>query len=280
MATLEGERPVTSAPAGARHTPFVGTKTTPLYIVCSPRRGIGKTLLSRLLIEFYDLDRRAVAPFDLADEGPQLADFMPERTTVADITDISGQMAFFDSLIADSNTVKVIDLSHRIFRNFFVVVQKINFFEEIRRSGVEPIVLFLVDQDPNSAQAYAILQRWFTNVPLLPVRNEAKGLPGRDAFPKVGAVPVSPDMWTLRAMSTALIDKPTFSFAKFWQKAMPNISDSVDDELRSWMKWIFFQFRQIELCQMCEDVLSMIETQGPSLAPTPRDAKSLDPHVA
>jgi len=155
----------------------------------------------------------------------------------------------------------------------------IAFFEEVRRHGIEPIMLFLVDQDPSSAQAYAILQRWFANVPLLPVRNEAKGMPDRDAFPKIGAVSVSPDMWTLRAMSTALIDKPTFSFAKFWQKAVPNISDSVDEELRSWMKWIFFQFRQIELCQMCEDVLSMIETPGAPLAPTPPPRDPLDPQT-
>src|SRR5262249_47708425 len=156
-----------------------------------------------------------------------------------------------------------------IFRNFFVVVQKITFFEEIRRRGVEPILLFLVDQDPNSAKAYEILQRWFPNVPLLPVRNEAKGMPGRGAFLKIGAGPAPRDMWTLRATAAALIDKPSFSFAQFWLKALPDIPDRLDDELRSWMKWIFFQFRQIELCQMCEDVLSMIETQGPSLAPTP-----------
>jgi len=55
----------------------------------------------------------------------------------------------------------------------------------------------------------------------------------------------------------------------------------VDDELRSWMKWIFFQFRQIELCQMCEDVLSMMETQGPPLAPTPpRPETRVDPQTS
>jgi hypothetical protein len=36
-------------------------KTTPLYVVCSPCRGVGKTLVSRLLTEFYVLDRRPVA---------------------------------------------------------------------------------------------------------------------------------------------------------------------------------------------------------------------------
>src|SRR6202166_3327339 len=76
-------------------------RSTPLYIICSPQRGVGKTLLARLLTEFYLVDARPVAAFDLADEGPQLADFLPGCTTIADIGDAPGQMALFDQIIAD-----------------------------------------------------------------------------------------------------------------------------------------------------------------------------------
>ena len=41
-------------------------KTTPLYVVCSPRRCVGKTLISRLLVEFYVVKDRPVVAFDLA----------------------------------------------------------------------------------------------------------------------------------------------------------------------------------------------------------------------
>ena len=51
---------------------------TPLYVVCSPRTRVGKTLVSRLLAEFYLVDYRHVVAFDLADEGPQLVDYLPE----------------------------------------------------------------------------------------------------------------------------------------------------------------------------------------------------------
>ena len=79
-------------------------KTTPLYVVCSPCRHVGKTLVSRLLSEFYIVNDRPVAAFDLADEGPQLADYLPDITTIADISDTRGQMAFFDRLRA-GNTI-------------------------------------------------------------------------------------------------------------------------------------------------------------------------------
>ena len=91
-------------------------KTAPLYVVCSPFRGVGKTLVARLLAEFYIVNDRPAAAFDLADEGPQLADYLPDITTVADIGDARGQMAFFDRLIADDVGARIVDLSHRVFK--------------------------------------------------------------------------------------------------------------------------------------------------------------------
>jgi hypothetical protein len=38
-----------------------------------------------------------VVAFDLADEGPQLVDYLPEITTIVDIRDIHGQVAFLIS---------------------------------------------------------------------------------------------------------------------------------------------------------------------------------------
>ena len=53
-------------------------------------------MVARLLTEFYVLKDRPVAAFDLADEGPQLADYLPKVTTIIDISDTRGQMALFD----------------------------------------------------------------------------------------------------------------------------------------------------------------------------------------
>src|SRR3981189_1541394 len=101
-------------------------KTPPLSGICSRQRGVGKPLLARLLAEFYLIDGRSVAAFDLADEGPQLADYLPRCTTIADISDASGQMALFDRIIADQKATKIIDLSHRTFKDFFTIAEKID----------------------------------------------------------------------------------------------------------------------------------------------------------
>jgi hypothetical protein len=264
MSIAPSERPAEVKPLVSREDLPASNEPTPLYVVCSPRRGVGKTLLSRLLIEFHDLKGRPVAAFDLADEGPQLADFMPDRTTVADISDIFGQMALFDSLISDSDVIKVIDLGHRSFRNFFIIAQKIGFFEEVRRHAIEPLLLFMIDPDPKSAEAYSTLQHWFKDVPLLPVRNHAvtKGMPCSNAFPNAGAVPVSPEIPVLGPSLKALVEQQSFSFAQFWGKALERFPARLDDELRPWMKRVFFQFRQIDNCLTSEDIQGGLEPAG------------------
>jgi hypothetical protein len=132
-------------------------KSTPLYVVCSPYRCVGKTLISRLLTEFYVLNDRPVAAYDLADEGPQLTDYLPQFTTVADIGDVFGQMAFFERLIADDEGANIIDLSHRMFHNFFTIVEEIGLFEEARRRSIEPLILFIVDPDPSRPRPMRVL---------------------------------------------------------------------------------------------------------------------------
>jgi hypothetical protein len=83
-------------------------------------------------------------------------------------------MTFFDRLIANDVGARIIDLSHRVFKNFFTVVQEIRFFEEARRRSIEPLILFIIDPDPRSAKAYGMLRHQLSQASLLPVRNQIK----------------------------------------------------------------------------------------------------------
>src|SRR5580704_843144 len=238
-----------------------GRKTTPLYVICSPQRSVGKTLLARLLAEFYLIDGRPLAAFDLADEGPQLADYLPHCTTIADISDAPGQMALFDRIIADRRATKIIDLSHRTFKDFFTIAEKIEFFAEARRQGIEPLILFMIDPGPKSAKAYSILRRWCAAAALLPVRNQlvARGIPYATSFPNGSTVNVSLEIPLLGSALKPLVEQPSFSFTDFWRTTPVSLPVRLDDELRAWIKRIFLQFREIELWLMCEDILSSLK---------------------
>jgi hypothetical protein len=238
--------------------------TTPLYVVCSPFRCVGKTLVSRLLTEFHIFDDRPVAAFDLADEGPQLADYLPQVTSLVDIGDILGQIAFFEQLIADSSTTRIIDLSHRVFKNFFTVVEEIGFFQEAQRRSIEPLILFIVDRDPKSPEAYASLRQRFTAASLLPVHNrtETSALWDCDAAPNAGTVLASLEIPLLGFARRARIDQQAFSFCELWRRGSVSLSGALDDELGDWVKGIFCQFRMLELALGCPNTSTRITSAG------------------
>jgi hypothetical protein len=251
----------------ARMHDRMGGRASHLVIVCSPRRHVGKTLLARLLVEFHVADGKPVVAHDLADEGPQLADFLPGLTAMAEVGSIRGQMALFDGLLGDRDAAQIVDVSHRTFGAFFTVAHKIGFFEEARRRAIEPVILFLPDPHPKSAEAYAMLRRWFPGTSLLPVRNQsvAKGIP-YDAFLNHSDVHIALELPLLASSSLkVVVDAPSFSFARFDHSRNPDKSSTpgwlpprLDDELRGWLKRIFRQFRELDLWLMQRQILTLL----------------------
>jgi len=244
---------------------------TPLYVVCSPRTRVGKTLVSRLLTEFCLVDDRQVAAFDLADEGPQLVDYLPAITTVVDIRDIRGQVAFFDQLITETTVAKVIDLSHRAFDNFFAIVREIGFFEEALSHSIDPLILYIIDpRDLNSAETYEMLRDQFSAAAsLLPVRNqiEASTNPDHDALPNADIAPAWLDIPFLNLSLKALVAQQSFSFSRFWRAPPSDLPISMDEELAGWVERVFSQFRNIGLALGWEDPATGLALKRPPRLP-------------
>jgi hypothetical protein len=218
---------------------------TPLYLVGSPRPRVGKTLVARLLIEFFHADGRPVQAFDLNPDDPALAEYLPACTRLADVRDTQGQMRLFDRLIVEDETPKVVDIGPDLFQSFFAVMDEIGFVREARRRGIEPVVLFVIDPDRLSTRTYAGLQQRFHDLAVVPVNNEyvTKGYPHREAFPARGAaasvqlrIPVVP------AFLKPVVDRRSFSFVGFLDAP----SDGAT-EMHGWINQIFFEFRELEL---------------------------------
>ena len=52
---------------------------TPVYIICSPRPLVGKTLIARLLSEFLLLKNGTVNSFDINLKEPSLLEYLPQH---------------------------------------------------------------------------------------------------------------------------------------------------------------------------------------------------------
>ena len=86
------------------------TQQTPLYIIASPRPRVGRTMIARLLVEFFRSNNRPVVGYDLNPGEPTLGGYFPDLVWTVDIADTCGQMALFDRLVADDWRTTVIDL--------------------------------------------------------------------------------------------------------------------------------------------------------------------------
>src|SRR6478672_826099 len=145
---------------------------TPVYIICSPRPLVGKTLIARLLSEFLLLKNGTVTAFDINLKEPSLLEYLPKITETADVIDTYGKMQLMDRLIVNDGVAKVIDLGFHAFDEFFKMTDEIGFIKEAARRGVAPVILFVADTDRVSARGYQMLQQQVPPNALVAVDNE------------------------------------------------------------------------------------------------------------
>ncbi len=213
--------------------------TTPVYIICSPRPQVGKTLVARLLSEFLLLKNGDVAAFDINLKEPSLLDYLPRFTETADVIDTFGKMQLMDRLIVDDGVSKVIDLGFHAFDEFFKMSEEIGFLKEARRRNVVPIVMFVADTDRASAHGHEMLRQQIPPANLITVDNE---------FVVRGELPAAMEggrLLRLPALPVFLktyIDRLTFSFTDY----LRHEKDS-STELHQWIRRNYYTFREFEL---------------------------------
>jgi hypothetical protein len=216
---------------------------TPLYIVASQHPRAGKTLIARLLVEYFRLSGKPLVGYDLDPREPAFSTYFPNLAWTVDIADTRGQMALFDRLIADNWRTTVIDLGYGLFEQFFAVMAEIGFEQEAKRQLIEPIVLFISDSAPTTARSYADLRRRLTQTTFIPVHNEATSF----MFIPHDFPPTRSDYGLLRIprlspIVRGVIDRPGFSFGAYMAK-----QPGGPTEVHSWIGNIFAQFRELEL---------------------------------
>jgi hypothetical protein len=214
-------------------------QTTPVYIVCSPRPLIGKTLVARQLSEFLLLKNGDVAAFDINLKEPSLLDYLPRITETADVNNTFGKMALMDRVIANDGVAKVIDLGFHAFDEFFEMSEEIGFMKEAARRGVSPIILFIADVDRDSGRAYARLQQQIAPTALVVVDNEyvvrgelAEAM-GHGRMLRIAALPT---------FLKTYIDRLSFSFTGYLRGEQDSST-----ELHQWIRRNYLSFRELEL---------------------------------
>jgi len=218
--------------------------STPVYIICSSRPQVGKTLVARLLSEFLLLKNGAVNAFDINLKEPSLLDYLPKVTETADVIDTFGKMQLMDRLILNDGVAKVIDLGFHAFDEFFTMCDEIGFMKEALRRSVAPVILFVADVDRTSARGYDMLRQQIPPRALVAVDNEyvVRGeLPeamGHGRVLRFTALPV---------FLKTYIDRLSFSFTGYLRQEKDSST-----ELHQWIRRNYTTFRDLEISVMLQ----------------------------
>ena len=226
-------------PGASRHLPVI--------VVCAPRPRVGRTLVARLLVEYFLTDRRVQA-FDINPNDPMLSQFLPAQTHAATIADTRGQMSLFDRLIINDGRPKVIDLAPALFDPFFEVVHQIGLVAGARARSIDTVALFMAEDCVPSIQAYRRLLARHPDLLVIPVHNRhiANDVGDRPKLPPGGGTPI--EIAGLSPLHQAMVNKLDFSFRGYLAKPVP-----FSGVLQDWIKGAFAAFRNIELSlQMSE----------------------------
>jgi hypothetical protein len=213
-------------------------RRTPVYIVCSPRPGVGKTLIARLLTEFLLLQYGSVTAFDISMSEPSLLDYLPDVTQTAVINNTQGQMALMDRLIVNDGVPKVIDLGFFAFDEFFKMIGEIGFLKEAMRRGIDPVMLFVPDNDRASVRAWTRLRTHFSLATIIPIENRfavRDELPGTFTQARLMVIDALP------AFLKSIIGRAGFSFTQYLRSTQDQSS-----ELHKWVRANYTSFHGLE----------------------------------
>lgn len=223
-----------------------------VYIVASPRPRVGKTLLSRVLIDYHKHEGRVARAFDLGQGQGQvenrLQQFAPDDTVVAEIRSVQGQMALFDQLVSEEGGGKIVDVGADSFQAFFDIAYRIGFAEEARKREIAPVILFIISSDKAAGDAYRTLRARFPSAALTPVHNEMLGpTQHRDRFPTAARGGAILRLPALAPGLRKFVETPPFSFADDRLANAHNIPLDAHIELQRWLRKAYIELRELDL---------------------------------
>ena len=249
-----------------------------VFIIVSPRPRTGKTLLARLVAEYYQSNARAIGQtearpivgYDLSPYEPGLSAFLPNITTQSTLEDTRGQIALFDQLVLDDDKTKVVDLSHMVLEKFFTLAYDIGFAEEAAARGMSAVVMYIADHSPIAVDTYRILRERFPALTFMPVFNDAivRGPDIRRQFQPSAGAPVPLQIPQLSSTLRVQVDRRPFSFREFRATPPTFTPEHQREEMANFLKRVFRQLREAELANLMFKLTSSLGPFG-HLPPLP-----------
>lgn len=206
-----------------------------VFIVGADKGGVGKTTITRALLDFLDASGMQSRAFDTENEVPGgvLKRFYPERAEIVDLADSDGQMKVFDTLNALSATV--IDIRAGLLSPTLHLLSEIGFLDP--EKYVINVLHVLGTTQTSLDEIKPVAERLAAGARHVVVGNRINAT--KFAFPS-GAL----DVPMLSAAAVEAVDKANMSFSAF---AKDHASAVLRGTVRAWLDRVFGQFAGVKL---------------------------------
>ena len=183
-----------------------------VFIICSDQVRNGKTLLSRVLVDFLLLEGHDPFCFDLSHPEGALRAFFPGRTTLVDFAMPESRAKVFDTILALSGRDYVIDVPAQHLARFCEAAGGDEFMARARAKDFRIAVLYIVDRDEKSLHTAVAVEELLQPDIFVPAGNRLVGSALPDGVP--GPVLV---MERMEDDLAAIVSNRRFSLRAFMQ---------------------------------------------------------------
>jgi hypothetical protein len=107
-----------------------------VIVVGADKGGVGKTTVSRTLLDYFDANHIPTRAFDTESPRGTLKRFHPDITEIVDMTTTSDQMKIFDTLNAAAPSVTVIDVRAGLMSPTLASLRNIGFLDAAKSGQI------------------------------------------------------------------------------------------------------------------------------------------------
>ena len=140
-----------------------------VIIVGADKGGVGKTTVSRTLLDYFSARRVQARAFDTETPRGTLKRFHPEITTIVDLNQVPDQMKIFDTL--NESQITVIDVRAGLLSPTLRALRDIGFIEAARKNQVTLAVFHILGPSIASLDEIAETSTFLTDSKYFLVKN-------------------------------------------------------------------------------------------------------------
>ncbi|WP_315768394.1 MULTISPECIES: hypothetical protein [unclassified Bradyrhizobium] len=221
--------------------PFVAEKPA-VVVVGADKGGVGKTTLSRAMLDYFGAQGLPVRAFDTESPKGSLKRFFSEITEIVNLRDSDDQAKVFDNI--DSSSITLIDIRAGLLTDTLSLLEDVGYNEMVRSGAINSAVMHVIGSTMDSfgeIDQVAKLLAGSKHCIVLNRYNGAEFFKGIDEVTRqalaLGSSLIDIPMLDPRAME--LVDAAGVPFGEFEKD--PKNSFMYRGKVRKWEKDVFAQ---------------------------------------